>query len=313
MKVIPIHGHENWLCDRYAEEWMNFNVSHSAKHYNVNDAEILWLLAPWEWRNVPEGYLKNKKVVCTIHHMVPNKTNDQTWAEFKERDKYIDAYHTPCLASWEQFSKHVNGKPHLVQPFWSNSSIFSPVKKEVVPNLRFKYGLGLDSYIIGSFQRDTEGSDLKSPKLEKGPDILCDILEEIKKDKPNLEILLAGWRRQYVINRLEQANINYKYIELPSIEVINELYNCLDQYIVAARYEGGPQAISECIMTKTPIVSTKVGLAEKFLHPKSIFSNKEDFKKASCDDECLSYSSKLLEPHLMPEGFTKFNSFFDSL
>ena len=36
-----------------------------------------------------------------------------------------------------------------------------------------------NKFIIGSFQRDTLGSDLISPKLEKGPDILADKLIEM--------------------------------------------------------------------------------------------------------------------------------------
>ena len=311
MKVLPIHGNENWLCDRYAQEWTKHNSSHACEYNNTNEADILWLLAPWEWKNIPEGYLKNKKVVCTIHHMVPDKVTDQTWLEFKERDQYVDAYHTPCQASYDQFSSHIGDKPCLVSPFWSNRSAFFPIRNK--DGLRSRYGIWKESYVVGSFQRDTEGSDLKSPKLEKGPDILCDILEKIKEAKPNLEVLLAGWRRQYVKGRLDAAGIKYKYIELPPIQTINKLYNCLDQYIVAARYEGGPQSISECIMTKTPIVSTRVGLASKFLHPKSLFSDSEDFFEAYSNSDTQEHAEEALAPHLMPDGFDSFNSFFDSL
>ena len=34
-----------------------------------------------------------------------------------------------------------------------------------------KYNLSNEDYIVGSFQRDTEGHDLHSPKLSKGPDL----------------------------------------------------------------------------------------------------------------------------------------------
>ena len=53
---------------------------------------------------------------------------------------------------------------------------------------------------------------------------------------------------------------------------LNELYNCLDLYIVASRVEGGPQSILEATLTKTPIISTDVGLAKEILHPDSIFN-----------------------------------------
>ena len=54
-------------------------------------------------------------------------------------------------------------------------------------------------------------------------------------------------------------------------KILNELYNCLDLYIVTSRIEGGPQAILECGITKTPIISTDVGVASEILAKESIF------------------------------------------
>ena len=51
---------------------------------------------------------------------------------------------------------------------------------------------------------------------------------------------------------------------------LNELYNCLDLYIVSSRVEGGPQALLECGLSKTPVISTDVGLASLILSPDSI-------------------------------------------
>ena len=64
-------------------------------------------------------------------------------------------------------------------PFWSDQNTWFKIDDK--DNLRNKYGLPLDAYIIGSFQRDTEGSDLKSPKLIKGPDRLIQIIESKNK------------------------------------------------------------------------------------------------------------------------------------
>jgi glycosyltransferase involved in cell wall biosynthesis len=55
------------------------------------------------------------------------------------------------------------------------------------------------------------------------------------------------------------------------LEVINELYNCLDLYIVSSRYEGGPRSIIECALTRTPIISTRVGIAPEFMDANSLF------------------------------------------
>ena len=62
------------------------------------------------------------------------------------------------------------------------------------------------------------------------------------------------------------------------IDVVNKLYNILDLYLVTSRVEGGPQAIPECGITKTPIISTNVGVASEILHESSIF-NGTSYKK----------------------------------
>ena len=48
---------------------------------------------------------------------------------------------------------------------------------------------------------------------------------------------------------------------MADILLVNKLYNILDLYLVTSRIEGGPQAILECALTKTPILSTDVGVA----------------------------------------------------
>ena len=65
---------------------------------------------------------------------------------------------------------------------------------------------------------------------------------------------------------------------------LNELYNCLDLYIVSSRFEGGPRSIVECGFTKTPIISTDVGIASEFLSSKSIF----DMNNVDTVLECVS-------------------------
>ena len=54
-------------------------------------------------------------------------------------------------------------------------------------------------------------------------------------------------------------------------KTMNELYNCLDFYIVSSRIEGGPRAINECSLCKTPIFSTDVGISNLLCYPESIF------------------------------------------
>lgn len=141
---------------------------------------------------------------------------------------------------------------------------------EIKQLLRLKYSLPVDSFLVGSFQRDTEGKDLTAPKLEKGPDLLADNLMKLYEVDPRLHVVLGGWRRQYLIARLDVAGIPYTYFELPSQDVINELYQTLDMYMVSARYEGGPQSLIECGLLGVPCISRDVGMATQVLHPRAV-------------------------------------------
>ena len=86
---------------------------------------------------------------------------------------------------------------------------------------------------------------------------------------------------------------------------LNELYNCLDLYIVSSRVEGGPQSILECGLTKTPIISTDVGIANEILS-KSIY-NMNNFKEALPDIETAYNNS---QKFCIPNGFVNFRKLF---
>ena len=107
-----------------------------------------------------------------------------------------------------------------------------------------------------------------------------------------------------MIENLIKEKIDYKYFEMGSFEEINELYNILNLYIVASRYEGGPQSILECSLTRTPIISTDVGIASEILSPKSIF-NMENISSAEPD---IEHAYKNAQKFTIPNGFDDFTN-----
>ena len=249
--------------------------------------------------------MRDKKVVCSIYHIEEKDFEHKQIKEFNKRDSFVDFYHVISLKTKKELEK-LTDKEIIYIPFWSDQNTWFKIDDK--DKLRNKYGLPLDAYIIGSFQRDTEGSDLKSPKLIKGPDRLIQIIESKNKEFNKVIILLSGKRRQYVINELENLNINYKYFEMVNTDQLNELYNCLDLYVVASRIEGGPQAIIECALSKTPIISTDVGVASEFLHSSSIFKM-ENFEKAIPNTE---YAFQKSQAYTIPAGFKEYKEMFNS-
>ena len=262
-KIFVLAPRENWICDRIAGEWYENCNEISTK--NVFESDIVWLLAGWCWDQIPLNVLNNKKVVVTIHHVVPEKFNQEKINDFLLRDRFVDLYHVPNDKTYNIVSG-ITKKPVKVIGYWFDKKKWFYEEKRAC---REKLGLPNDDFIVGSFQRDTEGGDLITPKLEKGPDLFCDFIESIKKD--NLHVLLGGWRRQYVISRLKKSQIPYSYFELANLETLRLMYCSLDLYGISSRYEGGPQSALEASGMSIPIVSTDVGMVSDILHPDCIF------------------------------------------
>jgi glycosyltransferase involved in cell wall biosynthesis len=269
-----------WACDNICEDWKSLLPETVC---TLENCDIIWLLSNWQWQSIPSEYLKNKKVICTVHHIVEEKL-DRT--SFMARDEFVDAYHSPCQITKNALSKYTD-KHIEVLPYWYVESNWK--KQEDKSLLKNQYKLPTDKLLIGSFQRDTEGSDLKSPKPEKGPDLFCDIIEKLN---PKPHIVLTGWRRDYIINRLKKKNISYSYFELANHEAINDLYNCLDYYLITSRVEGGPQALLESLACGTNVLSTRVGMCPEILADSQICSTIEDFitkiNKSSKETELLN-------------------------
>ena len=304
MKIYLNSAKENWVVDRFREEWYKYNSSISTKI--IRNSDIVWIISPWTWKKINKKILSKKKVICSIYHLDEDKFDEKQLDEFNLRDEYVDFYHVISENTKKQIKKLTN-KPIVSIPFWVNQEIWKDIYEKDI--LREKYKLDLDSYLIGSFQRDTEGKDLISPKLSKGPDQFIKIIKEYKEKNKKIGVILAGKRRNFIIENLERLDIPFNYFEMVDFKELNELYNCLDLYIVSSRYEGGPQAVMECAITRTPIISTDVGVASEILHPNSIFSM-NSFMNAKPNTD---YAYEKVQKYLIPNGFENFRKIINQV
>lgn len=302
-KVYLNKANENWILDRLRSEWYLYNKSVSTKI--IRNSEIIWICSPWTWKKIPKKYLKSKNVVCSIYHIDEEKFNKEDLDDFMERDQYVNFYHVISENSKKQLKKYTKKKIISI-PFWADRNMWFPISNKT--QLKTKLNIPSEKFILGSFQRDTEGSDLVTPKLSKGPDRFIEILKTFRENK-DIFVLLSGTRRNYVINELNKLNIDYKYFEMADNELLNKLYNCLDLYVVASRVEGGPQAIIECALSKTPIISTDVGVATELLSKKSIF-NMENYMNAEPD---INYAYEKALEFTIPTAFDKYIEMFEKL
>ncbi|MDP1620683.1 MAG: glycosyltransferase, partial [bacterium] len=228
--------------------------------------------------------LKKVKVFAVI-------TNDieDTPEKISKLKKLIDIWISPNSKTYAFIAK--NGLKTIQIPFLIDRDIFLKLAKSKSDLIKI---LGVDQkkingkILIGSFQRDSLGSDLSKPKWQKNPDLLIEIMKNFPREE--FILILAGPRRHYILNECRKSNIPYLFIgnenpinsgcddifenNLP-LNKINLLYNLIDVYIITSRSEGGPKAILECASTKTLIFSTDVGLAKDVLS-KDLIYNTED-------------------------------------
>ena len=266
----PEFKNEKWICDELKKEFIEY-FGREIITIDPKKADIIWYLAPWNYIHIPMGMiredwlelLKIKKIIFTMHHIDEEKyIRGELDNTFEFMQKYGTKWHAICEKTYN-FIKKISGKIPVVKEYlWVDNEIFFEIDDK--NSLREKWDL--TGYIVGSFQKDTEGKK-NYPKMSKGPDVFVNIMEDIKKDHPNLLVVLSGIRRSYIISELEKRGIQYKYFEMIGLKELNELYNCLDLYIVSSRVEGGPRAIIEAGIAKTPIISTDVGIAS-YLMPK---------------------------------------------
>ena len=195
--------------------------------------------------------------------------------------------------------------------YWCNDKLWKPERKSLARKI---LGISDDSYCVGSFQRDTEGFDLKTPKLEKGPDLFCDYLirnrSEIEKNG-DIHVVLGGWRRQYIENRLKEESIKYSLFEKSALDKVRLMYAACDLYVVSSRYEGGPQAIIEAASMKIPIVSTDVGIANQVLSDKCVIDITKDYYLP--DEKDLEYAHSRVRSLDIKNHGNKFISLFEEL
>ena len=82
--------------------------------------------------------------------------------------------------------------------------------------------------------------------------------------------------------------------------------------MVGSRVEGGPQSIIECGMTNVPIVSTEVGIANKFLSKKCLY-DPESYEVYYPGDADLGHLKENIDNHLIEKQVPKYDDFFEEI
>jgi len=203
---------------------------------------------------------KSNKIILTWFHVLDDDPRKKYIATLLQ---CVDIFHTASSGTKHSLVKiGIPSKKIIVIPLGVDTNHFRPVDNLNKASIRQGLKIPNNKLIIGSFQKDGVGWGRgDEPKLIKGPDILCNVIERLSRQL-NIHVLLTGPARGYVINRLITAGISYTHSYLKNYLDIVKYYQALDMYLVTSRIEGGPKAILEAWATGIPVVTTRVGMVD---------------------------------------------------
>ena len=206
------------------------------------------------------------RIGFSYFHGYPNSKDSTAITCYKNLKKY--QRHISRIQVSHSKMKHfvldtkIDSKKVFLIPIGINQNFFTKQTHESKNFYRKRFGIPQQAVVIGSFHKDGVGMGKGiEPKLIKGPDILIKSLEILKNKIPEIFVLLSGPARGYVKVGLEKLNIPYRHIILDHYPDINQLFQCIDVYIIPSREEGGPKAILESMISGVPLVTTRVGQA----------------------------------------------------
>lgn len=179
--------------------------------------------------------------------------------------------------------------PYTYIPYSVDTDIFQPDNPDGLSknDIRRRHGISESAFIISNFMRDSFGHDLATPKDQKGTELLLEIGICLQKKKIPVHFLLAGPRRHWIRNRLQEYAIPFTFIgqemkcddlakNIAGSNIISDLYRASNLHLITSRWEGGPRSVLEAAATKTPVLCTPVGIAPDILSPKSLYCSVDE-------------------------------------
>jgi glycosyltransferase involved in cell wall biosynthesis len=270
-RLILYGDSAGWVLD-----WEMRELKSICKRLNVRLANPIWkhaaqpqsiffsnhfVLADDDWMK----FLPNR-IGFAYFHGLPNKGDELFDKFYKNLSKNHEKISRIQVSHSEMrnvaLGTGIDPSKIFLIPIGINTDFFPFRTAEQKRIVRDELGISQPAFVVGSFQKDGVGwGDGIEPKSIKGPDVFVDTLKLLKKDVPDLHVLLSGPARGFVKKGLDEAQIPYTHVYLKSYPDVAKLFQALDLYIVASRQEGGPKAILESMASGVPLVTTRVGQA----------------------------------------------------
>lgn len=263
-KIFYISDRSSWVINEIGIELANhlpsFKIKITNEYFGIRNSIVHYgSITSFLLPNRIKKAHKSNRIIVTWFHVLDNDPRSNL---LHKAIIFVDLWHTSSQLSKDKMIKlGIPGEKIIVIPLGIDLNKFFPLDAKDRALNRNELNIPKDSIVIGSFQKDGNGwGHGLEPKLIKGPDIFCDIIEMLSKEY-NIFVLLTGPSRGYVKNRLERAGIMYRHDFLIDASSVANYFQVIDLYLVCSREEGGPKALLESLACGVPLVSTKVGMA----------------------------------------------------
>jgi glycosyltransferase involved in cell wall biosynthesis len=224
--------------------------------------------------------------------------------EFLAGQQQVDLWVARSREAFGQFE--ALGLPAVHIPYTIDPGLFFPIEDKA--GLRREFGIPVEAYVLANFHRDTEGADLKMPKVQKNPEFMMAILRRLKERGVTFHVLLAGPRRHWIREALSKEGMPFTFVgeevegddfgtNILDRATLNRLYNAADLYLIPSRWEGGPQSAMEAAACRCKILSVPIGVGRDILESKSLFRSSAEAAQRLEEDICLG----LLDPTVQPQ------------
>jgi glycosyltransferase involved in cell wall biosynthesis len=211
--------------------------------------------------------------------------------EFLAGQQQVDLWVARSREALGQFESL--GLPAIHIPYTIDPDLFFPINDKAA--LRREFGIPKDAYVIANFHRDTEGADLRTPKVQKNPEFMIATLRRLREQRIPFHVLIAGPRRHWIREALRHEGMAFTFVgkevggddfgsNILDRATLNRLYNAADLYLIPSRWEGGPQSAMEAAACGCKILSVPIGVGRDILEPKSLFRTSAEAAQKLGDD-----------------------------
>lgn len=229
-------------------------------------------------------------------------------SKFKYNSKAIDAIFCVSDAVKENFSE-------VLSDANKNKLITIPdcvplelLDKKANVNLRHKYNIAEDKFVIGNIANHTTAKDLDT--FINTADYVVNVLN--RKDVVFFQVGKYSKLTDDFLNKIQEKKLQDYVIFTDTIEDASSLNLQFDVFLMTSQREGGPTSVLEAMLIGVPVVTTQVGIVSAvikdgingFISPVKDFTSLGDKINTLLNDKNLGGTFVEKSKKVINEGFT---------